>query len=339
MIARVADNCLWFGRYLERAESTARLLRVTRDLAFDTALPPAQCWQPLVIVSGEYPAFVEKHGAAAAGRGEVVQRYLTWSDECGVSMKRSVASARELARTMRDVMSHDVWTEVNALHLWVNDPDGARAYEEGRDDFYREVQRRTQLALGLVRSTMLHDQPMHFLWLGVMLERVGQMARILDMHHHTLQGERPHQVVELSLWLALLRACSGAEAFMKRHRGRLSRAAVSSFLLFEPQFPRSLSYCLQSARSTMRRLWIEERGPASASRALALTESLCGWMESEAPAWSRGALHELLTAVVERTAAIAGAVAEELLGGGPPRAPTATDDELTPVPAGANAQG
>ena len=40
MISRVADHCFWLGRYLERAESTARLLQVTRALAFDAELPP-----------------------------------------------------------------------------------------------------------------------------------------------------------------------------------------------------------------------------------------------------------------------------------------------------------
>ena len=53
MISRVADHCFWFGRYVERAESTARLLQATRTLVFDADLPVTQCWQPLVIVSGE----------------------------------------------------------------------------------------------------------------------------------------------------------------------------------------------------------------------------------------------------------------------------------------------
>ena len=30
VISRVADHCFWFGRYLERAESTARMLQATR---------------------------------------------------------------------------------------------------------------------------------------------------------------------------------------------------------------------------------------------------------------------------------------------------------------------
>ena len=57
VISRVADHCFWLGRYIERAESTARLLQVTRALAFDAELPPLHCWRPLVIVSGQYPEF------------------------------------------------------------------------------------------------------------------------------------------------------------------------------------------------------------------------------------------------------------------------------------------
>ena len=63
MISRVADHCFWLGRYVERAESTARLLQVTRALAFDAELPPLHCWRPLVIVSGQYAEF-----AATLGR-------------------------------------------------------------------------------------------------------------------------------------------------------------------------------------------------------------------------------------------------------------------------------
>ena len=47
MISRVADHCFWFGRYVDRAESTARLLQVTRTLVFDADIPVTQCWQPL----------------------------------------------------------------------------------------------------------------------------------------------------------------------------------------------------------------------------------------------------------------------------------------------------
>ncbi len=95
MISRVADHCFWLGRYVERAESTARLLQVTRSLAFDAELPPLHCWRPLVIVSGQYPELSAKMGADAAGNGEAVQRYMTWAPENPVSIRNSIRAARE----------------------------------------------------------------------------------------------------------------------------------------------------------------------------------------------------------------------------------------------------
>jgi uncharacterized alpha-E superfamily protein len=315
VISRVADNCFWFGRYVERAESTARLLGVTRELVFDAELPPEQCWQPLVIVSGEYPSFRASLGAPAAGNGEAVQQYITWSNENMVSIRSSVRAAREIARTIRDTLSLEVWQEINHLYLWLTGAEGQRSYTHARQEFYHHVRRCTQLCLGLVRSTMLHDDPMRFLWLGVMLERVGQIARILDMHHHTLSGERPHEVVELSLWLCLLRACSGFEAFMRRNHGRVSRTGVAHFLLYEDQFPRSLRYCLRSSISIMAQIWPRQGGRPG--QPLAALESLSAWFDGLEPNLRTQSIHDLLTGVVDRTSNVCALLGQEILG--PPR--------------------
>ena len=207
MISRVADHCFWLGRYLERAESTARLLQVTRALAFDAELPPLHCWRPLVIVSGQYPEFSAKLGGESAGNGEVVQRYMTWAPENPVSIRCSVRAAREGARSIREVIGGDIWQATNELYLWFMGEAAASQYLQDRDEVYREIRRGTQLCLGLVRSTMLHDEPMDFLWLGVLLERIGQTARTLDMHHH-IQGAAEGQgpLLQTALWLSLLRA-------------------------------------------------------------------------------------------------------------------------------------
>ena len=160
------------------------------------------------------------------------------------------------------MLSLEVWEEVNELYLWSGGAEARQLYRENREQFYRRVRKATQLILGLVRSTMLHDTPMSFLWMGAMLERVGQTARILDMHHHTMTLEpaleptrEAHQIVEVAVWLSLLRACSGYEAFVKRCRGRVTAQAVVSFLVFDSQFPRSLRYCLRSARKILQEIW------------------------------------------------------------------------------------
>ncbi len=315
MISRVADHCFWVGRYLDRAESTARLLQVTRSLAFDAELPSLECWRPLVTVSGQYPDFVERFTAADADDGEVVQRYLTWSPENPVSVRNSVRGARESARSVREVLSGDIWQATNQLFLWFMGEEAGRQYLQDRDEVYRHVRASTQLCLGLVRSTMLHDAPMDFLWLGVLLERVGQTARILDMHHHMLSGatEGQHQILQTALWLSLLRACSGFEAFMRRHQGRVTRKAVVSFLLLEPAFPRSLRYCARSALDVMRRIW-PDQDQGVAAPAIQRMAALDRWLGEQQEESLPNTIHDVLTQVVEEVSRVCGEVQQGLVG-------------------------
>lgn len=307
MISRVADHCFWLGRYLERAESTARLLQVTRTLAFDAELPPLHCWRPLVIVSGQYPEFSAHFGPEAAGNGDVVQRYMTWAPDNPVSIRRSIRTAREGARSIREVIGHDIWEATNELFLWFMGEDAANQYLQDRDAVYRRIRRSTQLCLGLVRSTMLHDTPMDFLWLGVLLERIGQTARILDMHHHiqgaAAGGQEP--LLQTALWLSLLRACSGFEAFIRREQGRVSRDRAVAFLLFESRFPRSLRYCVRSAIALAARA-LGPNGNVGVAAARERLDRLDRWLDEQERDGIPLPLHALLTHVVDETGGACG---------------------------------
>ncbi|HVU49466.1 MAG TPA: alpha-E domain-containing protein [Polyangia bacterium] len=323
MISRVADHCFWVGRYLDRAESTARLLQVTRSLAFDAEMPTQAVWRPVVTVSGQYPDFCERFGDKAAGQGDVVQRYMTWAPENAVSIKTSIWGARESARSIREVLSLDIWQATNELYLWFVSEEAQRTYAHDRDEIYRQIRRQTQLSLGLVRSTMLHDTPMDILWLGVLLERIGQTARILDMHHYLLDGNGhgksvkdakdggapaepgagKHQIVQTALWLSLLRTCSGFEAFMRVHKGRVTGHDAVEFLLFEERFPRSLRYCVRSALGLMRRIWPAELA-AIGGAPLARLAALDAWLGERKLDFDPSSIHDLLTHVVDETALV-----------------------------------
>src|SRR4029079_13483029 len=125
--------CFWLGRYVERAESTARVLAVTRALALDGELSPRQAWAPVVIVSGQDADFQKQHGEEALGDGELVERYLAWDDDSPVSIARSVAAARENARSIREVVAQEVWEVINELHLWLrSDRKSGRVGKECR---------------------------------------------------------------------------------------------------------------------------------------------------------------------------------------------------------------
>ncbi len=313
MISRVADHLFWLGRYVERAESSARVLLVTRNLALDGELAPAQCWAPAVIVSGEEAAFRARFGDAALADGETVQAYLALDERNGSSIVRSVGAARENARSIREVVSLEAWEAVNECHLWLSGA-GRALWRDDRHGFYRHVRQWAQLCQGVVQSTMLHDDAADFIGLGLMLERAGQTARILDVHHHALRARPAHDVVETALWLALLRACSGFEPFVKRHQGRVAPDAIARFLLVDPGFPRSVAFCLRAAEVRLARV----RPPRSGGGSLARRRDLQGAVLDEAAAAATaGDLHRLLTRVVDDAHRICDELGQELLGAPP----------------------
>jgi uncharacterized alpha-E superfamily protein len=327
MISRVADHCFWVGRYLDRAESTARLLQVTRALAFDAEMPTQAVWRPVVTVSGQFADFCERFGDKAAGNGDSVQRYMTWAPENPVSIRTSIWGARESARSIREVLSLDIWQATNELYLWFVSEEAQKQYQHDKDEIYRQIRRQTQLSLGLVRSTMLHDTPMDILWLGVLLERIGQTARILDMHHYLLPDDSgQHQIVQTALWLSLLRTCSGFEAFMRVHKGRVTGSDAVEFLLFEERFPRSLRYCVRSAVGLMRRIWPEHLA-AIGGAPLARLAALDAWLGEQQHDLLPASIHDLLTHVVDEVALVCSEARHAMSGATaatPPAAPEAS---------------
>lgn len=326
MISRVADHCFWFGRYVERAEATARMLSATASLALDAELPPAQVWRPIIVVSGEEDEFRTRVAESsdehpAWGDGDIVQRFMVWDEDNGVSLARSVIGARWNARSIREVLSLEAWEAVNELHLWLTSTDAQWQYAHQREGFYHQVRRSTQLTLGLLRSTMLHDEPLDFLWLGVLLERVNQTARMLDVHHHAFTNlprrkgdSASDQFVETAVWLTLLRALSGSEAYMKRSAGRISSDAVARFLISERAFPRSIAYCVHSAYDRLAVIRPPEAHDLPGGISLERLRVLDAWVAARIKDPLVGAsVHELLTHVVDEVHAICGTLGKELL--------------------------
>lgn len=324
MIARVAEHCVWLGRYLERSSATARALAGTHSLALDGELSPEQCWAPMVIVSGEQDRFAATHGADRSGDGEIVQRYLTWDRDCPVSVGSSLGAARFNARSIREVVSLEVWETINAAHLWFDSPEARALYEGRRFAYYREVQRWVQLTYGFLRSTMLRDTPFDFVQLGIMLERAGQTARFLDVHHHALTAGQPrHEIVETALWLSLLRSCSGYEPFMKLRR-RASASSVVRFLVGERRFPRSVAYCTRGAFETLRRIRPPEQAARPGARAWERVHDLDDWItQVTSEPIEAGAVHGVLTRVVDDVHATLDLLAIEMFGAQPDDAVTA----------------
>lgn len=257
MISRVAESCFWFHRYLERAECTARLLRVNRSFQLDVQLPEGERWQPVVVVAGEEERFPALFPEPSMNDPEVVQDYLTWDERSSVGIVSSMQGARENARTIREVISQDAWECMNSSWHWLRGGQGRKLYGRDRDAFYQRVKSLVAMIEGVCESTILHGEAVDFMRMGMLLERAGQTARLLDVKHHLLEpieGESRRGPFESAHCMALLRSCSAEQAFLKRGSGVISGPAVASFLVLDEQFPRAIAYSLDRAWNFLQRI-------------------------------------------------------------------------------------
>jgi uncharacterized alpha-E superfamily protein len=315
MICRVAENCFWLTRYVERVATLARLLEVNNSFQLDVRMSQADVWRPIMIAVGQEEHFLERRGAAAIDDGETVQEYLTWDKDHPSSIHASLRWARENARTIREVMSVEMWETVNDTWLWLSSRPARRMYQRERDAFYSYLAKQCMLIHGVCYSTMLHEEPFLFMRLGRAVERVGQTARILDVKHHSLGDERRDEsTAEAAQWLAILRSCNAVDAFFQRSANVLTGPAVAEFLLFDRAFPRAVLYNLDNARDLLGRLRESDEISLARSSWGRLERLRGSLLQMDGAVVQEQGLHAVLTMVVDDTAGVCEAIHSDYLG-------------------------
>jgi uncharacterized alpha-E superfamily protein len=207
-------------------------------------------WEPIVLVTGDAAAFRERY--AAASRANVVE-FLTFDTLNPNSILSCIATARENARTVREIISSEMWEEINRFYLTLHDP-GARARAEAdAHEFFQEIKRTSHLIEGTKNETMPHGEAWHFSCIGRHLERADKTSRILDVKYFLLlpSADDVGRPVDDLQWAALLRSASALEAYRKAH-GRVLATNVAGFLVFDREFPRSVYHCVTTADDSLR---------------------------------------------------------------------------------------
>jgi uncharacterized alpha-E superfamily protein len=85
-----------------------------------------------------------------------------------------------------------------------------------------------------------------------MLERADKTSRILDVKYFMLLRSAADVGTPFDdfHWAAVLRSASAFEMYRKSC-GRMSSEGIAQFLLLDPQFPRAIRFCLNSARESL----------------------------------------------------------------------------------------
>jgi uncharacterized alpha-E superfamily protein len=249
MLSRVADSIYWMSRYVERAENVARFVDVNLNLMLDTPSGSNQQWQPLVNITGDHADFARRYGEPTQHQ---VTQFLTFDRDNPNSIISCLRAARENARSVREIISSEMWLQLNSFYLMVNSAAADRKFVDSPHEFFTEVKLASHLFQGVTDATMTHGEGWHFCRLGRKLERADKTSRILDVKYFILLRSAadvgtPFDDVQ---WAAVLRSASAFEMYRKRH-GRISPKAIVQFLLLDSEFPRAIRFCLNCARDSL----------------------------------------------------------------------------------------
>lgn len=245
MLSRVADALFWMNAYIERAENIARFIHVNMHLILDNFSHKEEgSWRPLINAMGDEDAFFKKNEAVTEGN---VIYFLTFDETNPNSIISCISAARDNAKSIREIISSEMWEQINYFYLLVRRNSRKRKIEN-LNDFYKQVKLQSHLLTGLMSSTMLQNDGAYFGYLGRMLERADKTTRMVDVKCFILLpatefSDSPYDILQ---WSALLKSLSAFEMYRKKHR-KITSLKVVNFLLFNEEFPRSVKHCINSS--------------------------------------------------------------------------------------------
>jgi uncharacterized alpha-E superfamily protein len=238
MLSRIAESMFWIGRYVERAEDTARILDVQTQLLIEDATidQDATC-RALLSIMG-----VEAEPEWQVDVSLVLDR-LCYDITSPTSIAAALAAARESARRARETLSVPLWEALNTTY---------RALPSGHFDSMRApmifqwVRERAALINGTADATMARDEGWHFLMLGRCVERADMTSRLVATAAQSSGTGAP--------WTSTLRASGAYETFLRTYRGLETERGAAEFLLLDRLFPRSVVFSLNRAEQCIENL-------------------------------------------------------------------------------------
>ncbi|WP_265522077.1 alpha-E domain-containing protein [Oerskovia flava] len=238
MLSRIAESLFWIGRYVERADDTARILDTHVQMLSEDpwAEEDLACRSLLTVM--DHPVADD---GSLVDRGMVL-RLLAHDQVNPSSIAGSLVAARENARRAREIVSTELWECLNTTRNQVSGTIRlARPHE-----YFSWVRERAAIVAGLMDSATSRDATWHFMMLGRSIERADMTARLI-----TTQTRLGHAGPG---WTTLLRSCGAYESFLRAHSGLASDERAAGFLLLDRLFPRSVVYALENAEQCLREL-------------------------------------------------------------------------------------
>lgn len=244
MLSRAAASLFWMARYLERAESLARLLDVSLTMALiDVPEDREEQLSVPLLVSGTQDLFNEQHETLTP---QNLIDFLLFDESHQASVFSMFRSARDNALHVRGNLSADVWESINTAWIEIRELRERGVSESSASRVFDWTRERSHVFRGAVYGTMLRTDAFHFLRLGTFLERADNTARILDIRHRMADKSAEEQITQAFFeWTALLHSLAAFEAYQTLYGNNIDPLNVAELLVLDPDIPRSLRACME----------------------------------------------------------------------------------------------
>ena len=253
MLSRVAEQLYWFGRHVERAENTARLVNVNANLIMDLPRPFKRIWANVVDITGSNDLFYRTYKQADE---KSVLRFMLTDETNLSSMACCVRMARENARSSREILPVEAWETINEFYLFVKKNSATGMKPGARHKYLNSVIRYCRQVTGMLFSGMSHGSAYGFVRIGRNLERADMSTRIIDVGCVNLlpAGDEGAAAYAELLWLNILNSLGSYQIYRQHVKVRPNGEDVVDFLFKFVDAPRSVLHCLEEIHARMARL-------------------------------------------------------------------------------------
>ncbi len=268
--SRVGEQLYWMGRYIERAEHTARMIRILIELGWESLTSRERknvwpLWQGAAMSTGNTSL-----SKMAAPTTDVISlgRSLVLDTDKRASVISCAHSALRNGAEIREFLTPEVWS---VLTHFVNSldtiPHKKRSSVSRLQDTCLSVTEEIARINGTISRTMPHDDGWECYRIGVLLERsistVTVISSVIPQAILSYSEENDHDPDLTSL----LRMLGSLDAYQREYRSRTYLRQTAELLWKNKETPSSLGYCLRQIIFHLREL---ETGTRIANRKSAL---------------------------------------------------------------------
>jgi uncharacterized alpha-E superfamily protein len=257
MLSRVADSMFWMNRYMERAESLLRVLHTNYVLSLDKGPYGVHTWKPVLQIFGSLNA--EEINELQFSSPDALN-YLITNPKNSNSIRSLVNKARENARGMQDHITKEVWEEVNYIYHTVNNPL-LEKHLKGEEALatLTHLLKNCLTYVGVTDTTMPRGMGWCFMSAGRFVER-GIVTTDVALKQFEQIGFTLDDHKDILYWRNLLLSLSGYELYLKTYRSNTTNSNVLNEVVFNTNFPRSISYTFNRLEKYVRDI-LEENEP------------------------------------------------------------------------------